>query len=52
LGKDGKIEELFDVFSSLPNLRKLYLSAEKIDKIPENAFKNKQINLTHIEFDN
>ncbi len=51
LGKDGKIEELFDVLSSLPNLRMLNLNTEKIDKIPENAFKNKQINLTNIEFD-
>jgi hypothetical protein len=51
LGKDGKIKELFDVFSSLPNLRKLQLSIETIDEIPENAFKNKQINLTYIYFD-
>jgi hypothetical protein len=51
LGKDGKINELFDVFSSLPNLRKIHLNTETIDKIPENAFKNKQINLTHIDFD-
>ncbi len=34
LGKDGKIKELFDVFSSLPI-----------------AFKNKQTNLTDIDFD-
>jgi hypothetical protein len=51
LGKDGKIEELFDVFSSLPNLIKIHLNIETIDKIPENAFKNKQINLTEIELD-
>jgi hypothetical protein len=51
LGKDGKIKELFDVFSSLPNLRIINLNAKIIDKIPENAFKNKQINLTYIYFD-
>jgi hypothetical protein len=51
LGKDGKVKELFDVLSSLPNLRKLQLSIETINKIPENAFKNKQINLTYIYFD-
>jgi hypothetical protein len=51
LGKDGKIKELFDVFSSLPNLRRINLDTETIDKIPENAFKNKQINLTEIDFD-
>jgi hypothetical protein len=51
LGKDGKIEELFDVFSSLPNLRRIHLNIETIDKIPENAFKNEQINLTEIELD-
>jgi hypothetical protein len=44
LGKSGQIKELFDVFSSLSNLRKLDLNTQIFDRITENAFKNKQNN--------
>jgi hypothetical protein len=44
-GKEVKIKELFELFSSLTNFKKLNTNLETFDKIPENAFKNKQINL-------
>jgi len=44
LGESGQIKELFDVFSSLPNLRKLHLNTQIFDRITENASKNKQNN--------
>jgi len=49
IGKNGHISELFDAFTSLPNLKIFHLNAYFIDSIAEGLFKNHQDKLTDID---